>query len=137
MVRKYKTAHNLDTQWNFGQALPVLLTLAPVFALVDAVWALFKSMNNDIKERDRSAAFAHLQYGSIHRSQVAKVINAARLALAQQFSATLFLALWCSPLLKKEMLNMLGMTSNDLKVLEGLVCEAYDRWDSAVGVISV
>jgi hypothetical protein len=128
MVRKYTKDHNLDTQWNFGQALPVLLTLAPVFALADAVWCIFKMLNNDMNERH---GFTSVR-GRLLPLKRNKPLDTTHLALAQQFSSTLFLALWCSPLLRKELLNTLGVTSGDLKVLEGLVCEAYERWDSAV-----
>lgn len=128
MVRKYKKEHNLDTQWNFGQALPVLLTLAPVFALVDAIWTLFKTMNNDTKERHGFTSIS----GRLVPVNRNKSSDTSHIALAQQFSATLFLALWCSPFIRKELLSTWGMTSGDLKVLEGLVCEAYERWDIAV-----
>ncbi|KAG2024196.1 hypothetical protein CC2G_001772 [Coprinopsis cinerea AmutBmut pab1-1] len=107
MIKTYTKEHNLNTEWNFGQVLPVLLTLAPVFSLIDVTTRFFRKDAGDVK-----------------------VATNPRVALAQQFSATLFLSLWCSPMLRKELLNTLNLTRADLKVLESLVAEAYERWDS-------
>ncbi|TFK19721.1 hypothetical protein FA15DRAFT_648037 [Coprinopsis marcescibilis] len=117
MIRTYKREHNLNTGWNFGQALPVLLTLSPVFSLLEA---LTKGAKKDkIQASDPNT----------RRDPQKKAKHQARVALARQFSATLFLALWLAPTLRKEMTDMLNMNQEDLKAIEIIIAEAYERWD--------
>lgn len=48
------------------------------------------------------------------------------------FASTLLLSFSCAPLLKQHLLRTLAMTNEELASLEGLIAEAWDRWDHQV-----